>query len=76
VVRVLGRWRFSAYPGQTQDVLWTSPSGSKLIVVAPDISPFGHTHLQDPPWAVGVLTGDQFTPLPQAFMHYTGEIAW
>jgi hypothetical protein len=26
--------------------------------------------------AVGVLTGDQFTPLPKAFAHYTGEIAW
>jgi hypothetical protein len=42
----------------------------------PDTSPFGHLNLQSPPWAVGVLIGDQFTPLPKAFAHYTDEIAW
>jgi hypothetical protein len=47
-----------------------------LIVVAPDTSPFGHLHLRAPPWAVGVLIGGKFTPLPRAFAHYTGEIAW
>jgi hypothetical protein len=52
------------------------PGSSTLIVVAPDTSPFGHLNLRSPPWAVGVLTGDQFTPLPTAFAHYTGEIAW
>lgn len=35
VVDQLGRWRLGRlYPGQTQDVLWSNSSGSKLIVVA------------------------------------------
>jgi hypothetical protein len=67
VVRVLDRWRFSAYPGQTQDVLWTSPSGSKLIVVAhkPGASTVSHG-TANYPIVIGVLTGNKFTPLPGA----------
>jgi len=52
------------------------PVGQQADRRRPRHRPFGHTDLQDPPWAVGVLTGDQFTPLPKAFTHYTGEIAW
>jgi hypothetical protein len=75
VLRVAGHWRYVGSAGG-EDILWANSSGSTLIVVAPDTSPFGHLNLRSPPWAVGVLTGDQFTPLPKAFAHYTGEIAW
>ena len=74
-LRVAGRWHYSGTAGG-QDVLWTNPTGSTLIVVAPDTSPAGHTYLTQPPWAIGVLTGDQFTPLPQAFAHFIRDIAW
>jgi hypothetical protein len=71
VVKVLGRWPIPGlYPGQTQDVLWTDPSGSTLIVLA---------HVPGPPTKdpqsinsagyrieFGVLHGDRFTPLPGA----------
>jgi hypothetical protein len=63
-VRVLGRWRFNAYPGQTQDVLWTSPSGSKLIVVAHKPGAGTITRrTADYPIEIGVLAGNTFTPL-------------
>jgi hypothetical protein len=71
VVKVLGRWPIPGlYPGQTQDVLWTSPSGSTLIVLA---------HVPGPPVKdphsnnsagyqieFGVQRGNQFIPLPGA----------
>jgi hypothetical protein len=75
VLSVAGHWRYIG-GAEGEDVLWTNSSGSTLIVVAPDTSPFGHLHLRDPQWAVGVLTGDQFTPLPGAFAHDTNEIVW
>ncbi len=75
LLRVAGHWRYIGAAGG-EDVLWTSYSGAALIVVAPDTSPFGQLDLREPPWAVGVLIGGQFTPLPQAFAHYTGLIAW
>jgi hypothetical protein len=63
-VRVLGRWRFSAYPGQVQDVLWTSLSGSTLIVVAHKPGANAITHnMANYPIEIGVLTGNKFTPL-------------
>jgi hypothetical protein len=75
MVRVAGHWQYAGTAGG-QDILWTNPSGSTLIVISPDISPAGHRYLPNPPWAVSVLTGDQLTPLPRANAHYTGEIAW
>jgi hypothetical protein len=71
VVKVLGRWPIPGlYPGQTQDVLWTNPSGSTLIVLA---------HVPGPPAKdphsinsagyrieFGVQRGNRFTPLPGA----------
>ena len=75
VLRVAGHWHYAGTAGG-QDVRWTNRSGSTLIVVAPENSPFEHAYLRDPQWAIGVLTGDQFTPLPQAFAHDTGELAW
>jgi hypothetical protein len=71
VVKVLGRWPIPGlYPGQTQDVLWTSLSGSTLIVLA---------HVPGPPVKdpqsnnsagyqieFGVQRGNQFIPLPGA----------
>ncbi len=75
VLRVAGHWRYIGGAGGN-DILWTNTSGSTLIVVAPDTSPFGRLHLRAPPWAVGVLIGAQFTPLPRAFAHDSGEIAW
>jgi len=75
LARVAADWRYIG-DADGEDILWTTSSGAALIVVGPGISPFGHVNLRSPPWAVGVLTGGQFTPLPRAFAHYTGEIAW
>jgi hypothetical protein len=64
VVRVLGRWRFSAYPGQVQDVLWTSATGNTLIVIAHKPGANAITHnMASYPIEIGVLTGNKFTPL-------------
>jgi len=71
VVKVLGRWRLPGlYPGQVQDVLWTNPSGSTLIVLAHKAG----VPAKDPRSRnsagygieFGVLRGDRFTPLPGA----------
>ena len=72
-VAALGRWRLPGmYPGQIQDVEWSSPSGNKLIVLA---------HKPGPPVRnprsvgrgaagyrieFGVQTATGFTPLPGA----------
>jgi len=70
-VKVLGRWPIPGlYPGQIQDVLWASSSGSALIVLA---------HVPGPPTKdprsgnsadyqieFGVQRGNQFIPLPGA----------
>ena len=57
--------RFEMLTGR-QDVLWTSPSGSTLIV----IDPRGKQGAS----VTGVLTGGRFTPLPRA--PQTNQIAW
>jgi hypothetical protein len=70
-VNVLGRWPLPGlYPGQIQDVLWTSSSGSTLIVVAhkPGV-PAKDPHSTDAAGygiEFGVLNGNRFTPLPGA----------
>jgi hypothetical protein len=70
-VSALYRWRFKGFAGPAQDVLWTSPSGKKLIVTAhkPGANPAAYSTV------VGVLTGNHFTPLPGASPDIT-EIAW
>jgi hypothetical protein len=71
VVRVLGRWPIPGLcPGQTQDVLWTNSSGSKLIVLAhkpgqPAEAPQSG-NAADYGIEFGVLEGNRFTPLPGA----------
>jgi len=71
VVRVLGRWRLPGlYPGACQDVLWTNPSGSTLIVLAhkpgvPTEDPQSR-NVAGYSTEFGVLRGDRFTPLPGA----------
>jgi hypothetical protein len=55
-----------AMPTGSQDVLWTSPSGSTLIVT----DPRGKQGAS----VTGVLTGGRFTPLPRA--PQTNQIAW
>jgi hypothetical protein len=71
VVKVLGRWPIPGmYPGQIQDVLWTNPSGSKLIVLAhkpgaPAKDPHS-TNSAGYGIEFGVLNGNRFTPLPGA----------
>lgn len=72
VTRQLYPWRFyRLYPGQSQWVLWTNATGSKLIVAAhrpqsrPARDPSSHdsaTYRLE----IGVLTGNRFTPLPGA----------
>ena len=69
----LGRWRLPGlYTGQTQDVLWSSRTGDKLIVLAhkpgpPKADPRSHNH-QSAGYAIefGVQTARGFTPLPGA----------
>jgi len=68
-------WRYAGTAGG-QDVLWAGPGGRVLIVVGPAASPLSGRLLHDPPWAVGVLTGGTFTPLPHADAHYTDWIAF
>jgi hypothetical protein len=71
VADILGRWPIPGmYPGQTQDVLWTSSSGRTLIVLAHVPGPA----TKDPhsrnsagySIEFGVLNGNRFTPLPGA----------
>jgi hypothetical protein len=75
VVRVAGTWVYAGSAGG-QDVLWSSNSGSTLIVAAPAASPVSGRVLTDPPWTVGVLSGRNFTPLPHSFAHDTDYLAW
>jgi hypothetical protein len=71
IERVLGPWRLPGlYPGQVQDVLWSNPSGSKLIVVAhiPG-KPVKDPHSSNSAGyglEVGVVSGNHFTPIPGA----------
>jgi hypothetical protein len=66
--RVLDPWRFKGTGAESrQNVLWTNPSGSTLIVESPPgTDPAGRwiRHVIVP--VPGVLTGGQFTPLPKA----------
>jgi hypothetical protein len=71
VVDQLGRWRLPGlYPGQVQDVLWSDPSGSTLIVVAhkPGKPTRDPRSLNGAGYGIefGVLRGNQFTPIPGA----------
>jgi hypothetical protein len=75
--RTLDPWRFKGVGASSwQNALWTSSSGSTLIVEAPPgTDPAGHvvTHAIEP--VPGVLTGGQFTPLPKAPQNLV-EAAW
>jgi hypothetical protein len=53
VARVLGQWAFGR-GGALADVLWSNTSGSVLIGVIP-----GGDNAR-----VGVISGNEFTPLP------------
>jgi hypothetical protein len=79
VVKVLGRWPIPGlYPGQTQDVLWTSFSGRTLIVLAhkPGVPTKDPHSINSAGYGIefGVLRGNQFTPLPGA--PGAGPSAW
>ncbi len=54
VTRILGHWTFGDVGVLTADVLWSDASGSVLIGVIPDAGP----------GRVGVIRGNEFTPLP------------
>ena len=54
VTRILGHWTFGSVGALSVDVLWSNASGSVLIGVIPD-SGGGR---------VGVISGNEFTPLP------------
>ena len=56
VTRVLGHWTFGSVGALSVEVLWSNASGSVLIGVIPD-SGGGR---------VGVISGNEFTPLPAA----------
>lgn len=65
VVRSLDRFRFGGEE-PNQNVLWTSASGTTLIVY----DPRGKAHAA----VSGVLSGNRFTPLPR--VPPTNQIAW
>jgi hypothetical protein len=76
VVRVLDPWRFQGPSQSWQNVLWASSAGSTLIVATPPgMNPPGRWNAHGIEPVVGVLTGQQFTPLPNAPQD-TGNIAW
>ena len=54
VARILGYWTFGSVGALSVEVLWSNASGSVLIGVIPN-SDGGR---------VGVITGNEFTPLP------------
>jgi hypothetical protein len=65
VVRTLGNWRIRGFPVQVQDVLWTSRSGSKLIVVdhQPGAHPSAPSGRVTYRLVIGTLTSRSFAPL-------------
>jgi hypothetical protein len=67
LVRTLDPWWFSLGSGQLpyQQVLWTNSSGATLIVISPPgASPARHWVRHSIQPVLGVLTGNQFTPIP------------
>ena len=54
VARVLGHWTFGSVGALAVDVLWSNASGSVLIGVIPD----------NGDGRAGVISGNEFTPLP------------
>jgi hypothetical protein len=72
VERSLRVRRFSRNPGDAQDVLWTSPSGSTLIVTIhqPAANRAGYRTV------LGVLTGNRFTPIPVALQQNISDMVW
>jgi hypothetical protein len=54
VARVLGHWTFGSVGALSVEVLWSNASGSVLIGVIPDGGG----------GRVGVISGNEFTPLP------------
>jgi hypothetical protein len=68
-VTTMGRWQLPGmYPGQVQDVLWSSPDGRTLVVVAhvpgpPTLDPHS-TNSAGYGLELGVQTATGFTPLP------------
>jgi hypothetical protein len=66
VTRILGHWRFGNVGALSVDVLWSDASGSVLIGVIPD-SNAGR---------VGVISGNEFTPLPGTAAAVYGGGAW
>jgi hypothetical protein len=66
VTRILGHWTFGNVGALSVDVLWSNASGSVLIGVIPDSSA-GRT---------GVISGNEFTPLPGTAAAVYGGAAW
>ena len=66
VTRILGQWTFGNVGALSVDVLWSNASGSVLIGVIPDSSA-GRT---------GVISGNEFTPLPGTAAAVYGGAAW
>jgi hypothetical protein len=56
VTRILGHWAFGNVGTLSVEVLWSNASGSVLIGVIPDTGG----------GQVGVISGNEFTPLPIA----------
>jgi len=75
--RILDPWWFKGLGAASwQDVLWTSSSGSTLIVESPPgTDPAGHIVTRGIGPVPGVLAGGQFTPLPRAPQNLV-EAAW
>ncbi len=75
VLRVAGHWPYLS-TAAGENVFWSSRSGHTLIVLGPVTSPFERKYLNNSRWAVGVLAGRQFTPLPKTAALLINQIAW
>ncbi len=55
VTHIIGHWTFNNERSASVEVLWSNASGSVLIGVIPSANGYGR---------VGVISGNEFTPLP------------
>jgi len=66
VTRILGQWTFGNVGALSVDVLWSNAAGSVLIGVIPNSSA----------GRIGVISGNEFTPLPGTAAAVYGGAAW
>jgi hypothetical protein len=74
LLRVLDRRSFTQLDGTPGNVLWISSNGASMVAMLPPPRGSGQRAGGGAP-VLGVLTGNQFTPMPFASPR-TAEFAW